>query len=79
VDALSNGKNVWSFQPFVAATWLNTGDRVRGLGRGKPSLQHQEHRTDYQTAPAIQLEGAVVQRIRSGWGFRSDGLLLPAA
>jgi hypothetical protein len=31
VDALSNGKNVWSFQPFVAATWLDPrpGSRPR--------------------------------------------------
>ena len=25
--------------------------------------------TEYQTAPAVQLEGAIVQRIPSGWGF----------
>jgi hypothetical protein len=69
VDALSNGKNIWSFQPFVAATWLDTSTGFEASGAASLLFSSENTATNYQTAPAIQLEGAVVQRIRSGWGF----------
>jgi hypothetical protein len=75
VDALSNGKNVWSFQPFVAATWLDTSTGFEASGAVSLLFSSNNSATDYQTAPAIQLEGAVVQRIRSGWGFGLTGYL----
>ena len=73
VDAVSVGKNVWSFQPTFAATYLNpeTGFEVSGAASLLFSTKNDD--TDYQTAPALQLEGAVVQRIRSGWGFGLTG------
>ena len=73
VDALSNGKNVWTFQPFVAATWLDTSTGFEASGAVSLLFSTQNSATDYQTAPALQLEGAVVQRITSGWGFGVTG------
>lgn len=73
VEAVSVGKNVWSFQPTVAATYLNpeTGFEVSGAASLLFSTKNDD--TDYQTAPAVQLEAAIVQRIRSGWGFGVTG------
>ncbi|NJR13064.1 MAG: hypothetical protein HC779_00470, partial [Phyllobacteriaceae bacterium] len=73
VDALSNGKNVWTFQPFVAATWLDTSTGFEASGAVSFLISTENSATDYQTAPALQLEGAVVQRIGSGWGFGLTG------
>lgn len=73
VDAMSNGKNVWSFQPFVAVTWLNPETGFEASGAASLLFSTKNSATDYQTAPAIQLEGAIVQRTRSGWGFGLTG------
>jgi hypothetical protein len=73
VDAMSNGKNVWSFQPFVAVTWLNPATGFEASGAASLLFSTKNSATDYQSAPAIQLEGAIVQRTRSGWGFGLTG------
>jgi hypothetical protein len=73
VDAISNSKNVWSFQPFVAATWLDPSTGFEASGAASLLFSTKNSATDYQTAPALQLEGAVVQRLRSGWGFGLTG------
>jgi hypothetical protein len=73
VDAMSNSKNVWSFQPFFAVTWLNTVTGLEASGAASLLFSTKNNATDYQTAPAIQLEGAIVQRARSGWGFGLTG------
>ncbi len=73
VDALSNGKNVWTVQPFVAATWLDPATGFEASGALSLLASTENSATDYQTAPALQLEGALVQRIPSGWGFGLTG------
>ncbi len=73
VDLLSNGKNVWSFQPFVAVTSLNPQTGLELSGAASLLFSTFNTATDYQTAPAIQLEGAVVQRLPSGWGLGLTG------
>lgn len=73
IDALSNSKNVWSFQPFVAATWLDKSKGFEASGAASLFISTENSATDYQTAPALQLEGAVVQRLASGWGFGLTG------
>ncbi len=73
VDAVSNSKNVWSFQPFVAATWIDPSTGFEASGAASLLFSSKNSATDYQTAPALQLEGAVVQRLRSGWGFGLTG------
>ncbi|MCZ0963766.1 transporter [Paracoccus benzoatiresistens] len=72
---MSNGKNVWRFQPFVAATWLDTYTGLEASGAVSLLFSSENSATNYQTAPAIQLECAVVQRIWSGWGFGLKGYL----
>jgi hypothetical protein len=68
-DVLSNGKNVWSFQPVVAATWFNPGTGLEVSGAASMLFATRNTATDYQTAPAVQLEGAVLQHLKSGWAF----------
>ena len=73
IDSLSNGKNVWSFQPFVAVPWLNPDTGLELSGAASLLFSTKNSATEYQTAPALTLEGAVVQRIPSGWGFGLTG------
>ncbi|WP_170425133.1 SphA family protein [Ruegeria arenilitoris] len=73
IDALSVGKNVWSFQPYFAATWFVPERGFEASGAISFLLSEKNSATDYQTAPALQLEGAVVQRFRSGWGVGLAG------
>jgi hypothetical protein len=64
---------VWSFQPVFAATWLNPETGLEVSGAASLLFSTYNEATDYQTAPAFQLEAAVVQRLRSGWGFGLTG------
>ncbi len=73
IDAISVGKNVWAFQPFVAATWFNPTTGLEASGAASFVFSTRNDATDYQSAPAFQLEGAVVQRLPSGWGFGLTG------
>lgn len=73
IDALSLGKNVWSFQPTVAATWLNPKSGLEFSAAASLLFSTFNNATNYQTAPAFQLEAAVVQRFPSGWGFGLTG------
>jgi hypothetical protein len=73
IDAVSVGKNVWSFQPTIAATSLNPKTGFEVSGAASLLFSTKNGATNYQTAPALQLEGAVVQRIPSGWGFGLTG------
>lgn len=73
VDILSNGKNIWSFMPAAGATYFDpdTGLEVSGVASLLFSTKNEA--TDFQTAPAFQLEGAIMQRLQSGWGFGLAG------
>jgi hypothetical protein len=73
IDALSNSKNVWAFQPVVAVTWLDPKTGFEASGAASLLFATKNTATDYQTAPALQLESAVVQRTKSGWGFGLTG------
>jgi len=73
ISALSVGKNVWSFQPYFAATWFVPERGFEASGAISFLFSEKNDDTDYQTAPAIQFEGAVVQRFRSGWGVGLAG------
>lgn len=73
IDALSTGKNVWSFQPVVAATWFNPATGFEVSGAASLLIGTKNNATDYQTAPAFQFEAAVVQRFQSGWGVGLAG------
>lgn len=73
VDLLSNGKNVWSFQPVIAATWLDPQTGLELSGAASMLLSTKNGATDYQTAPAVQLEGAILQHGGAGWAFGVTG------
>lgn len=73
VDAVSVSKNVWSFQPTVAATYLNPENGLEVSGAASVLFSTENDATSYQTAPALQFETAIVQRIPSGWGFGLTG------
>jgi hypothetical protein len=73
IDALSNGKNVWSFQPVFAATWFNPQSGLELSGAASMLFSTRNTATDYQTAPAVQLEAAVLQHTKTGWAFGVAG------
>lgn len=73
VDILSNGKNVWSLQPALAATWLDPQTGLELSGALSMLFSTENAETDYQTAPAVQLEGAVLQHSATGWAFGVTG------
>ncbi|GAA6182661.1 transporter [Shimia sp. NS0008-38b] len=73
VNALNTGKNIWSFQPVFAATYF---DPTRGLefsGAASLLFSTRNKATDYQNAPALNLEAAVTQHTKSGWAFGLAG------
>jgi hypothetical protein len=73
IDALSIGKNVWSVQPGFAVTWI---DPERGLElSAAASVLFSEYNsaTDYQSAPQIVVEGAVMQHLPSGLALGLTG------
>ena len=73
IDTLSNGKNVWSFQPVLAATWFDPKSGLEVSGAASMLFSTPYDTTDNQTAPAIQLEGAIQQHTKSGWAFCLTG------
>jgi hypothetical protein len=72
-DLLSNGKNVWSFQPYFAATYFDPEAGFEFSGAASLLVSQKNSATDYQTAPALILEGAVKKHIPSGFAFGLSG------
>lgn len=75
IDFLSVGKNVWSFQPFFAVTWLDPKKGLELSGTASVLFSERNSATDYQTAPALNVETAVVQRFPSGMGLGLSGYM----
>ncbi len=73
IDALNTGKNIWSFQPVFAMTHFDPGTGLELSGSASLLFSTRNTATDYQNAPAINLEGAVLQHVKSGWAFGVTG------
>lgn len=73
LDALSTGKNVWSLQPVIAVTYLNTKNGIEVSNALSALFSERNDATDYQSAPAVMLETAVLQHLPSGWAFGVSG------
>ncbi|PYG28917.1 SphA family protein [Pelagimonas varians] len=73
ISALNTGKNIWSFQPVVAVTHFDTTSGLEFSGAASVLFSTRNHDTDYQNAPALNLEAAVMQHTKSGWAFGLAG------
>jgi hypothetical protein len=73
VDVLNTGKNIWSFQPVLAATHMDPATGLEFSGAASVLFSTENKTTDYQNAPAINLEAAVLQHTKSGWAFGVSG------
>ncbi|MEP4461953.1 transporter [Roseibium sp.] len=73
INALNTGKNIWSFQPVFAVTHMNPDTGLEFSGAASLLFSTRNKATDYQNAPALNLEGAVMQHLPSGWAFGAVG------
>lgn len=73
IDAVSLGKNVWSVQPVVAGTYLDPSNGREFSGAASILFSERNDATDYQTAPQLNLEAAVLQHLPSGLAFGLQG------
>lgn len=73
INALNTGKNIWSFQPVFAVTHMNPQTGLEFSGAASLLFSTRNKDTDYQNAPALNLEGTVMQHLPSGWAFGVTG------
>jgi hypothetical protein len=73
ISALNTGKNIWSFQPVVAMTHFDPTSGLEFSGAASLLFSTRNTATDYQNAPALNLEAAVLQHTASGWAFGVAG------
>lgn len=73
INALNTGKNIWSFQPVFAATHFDPGTGLEYSGAASLLFSTRNKATDYQNAPALNLESTVLQHLKSGWAFGASG------
>ncbi len=73
INALNTGKNIWSFQPVFAATHMNPQTGLEFSGAASLLFSTRNKATDYQNAPALNLEATVMQHLPSGWAFGAVG------
>ncbi|MEH6836640.1 MULTISPECIES: SphA family protein [Falsihalocynthiibacter] len=73
INALNTGKNIWSFQPVFSATHFNPTTGLEVSGAASLLFSTRNKATDYQNAPALNLEATVMQHVKSGWAFGASG------
>lgn len=73
IDALSFGKNRWAITPTVAYTWFNPRSGFEFSASGGVTFSARNEDTDYQTAPEVVLETAILQHLKSGFAFGLAG------
>lgn len=73
INALNTGKNIWTFQPVITATYFDPSRGLEFSGAASLLFSTRNKATDYQNAPALNLEAAVVQHTPSGWAFGLAG------
>ncbi len=73
IDILSNGKNVWSLQPFVAATYFDPKAGKEFSVSTSLLFSEKNGATDYQTAPALIVEAAMTRHNSSGLAYGLSG------
>ncbi len=73
ISALNTGKNIWSFQPVFAATYFDPASGFEFSGAASLLFSTRNSATDYQNAPALNLEASLLQHTKSGWAFGATG------
>lgn len=75
VDALSNGKNIWTFQPVLSVTHFDPQVGWEVSASASFLFSTRNKATDYQTAPAFTLESAVMKHWKNGFAAGVSGYL----
>jgi hypothetical protein len=73
INALNTGKNIWSAQLVYAATHFDPATGLEFSGAASLLFSTRNKATDYQNAPALNLEGTILQHTKSGWAFGASG------
>jgi hypothetical protein len=73
INALNTGKNIWSFQPVFAATYFDPATGWEYSGAASLLFSTRNKATDYQNAPALNLEGTILKHTKSGWALGASG------
>ena len=73
INALSTSKNIWSFQPVFAATHFDPATGLEYSGAASLLFSTRNKATDYQNAPALNLESTILQHLKSGWALGASG------
>ncbi|MBL4768931.1 MAG: transporter [Rhodobacteraceae bacterium] len=73
IDAINTGKNIWSLQPVFAATYFDPATGWEFSGAASLLFSTRNKATDYQNAPALNLEGTVLKHTKSGWAIGASG------
>lgn len=73
VDIVNPGRNVWSYQPVVSATYLNTDTGLELSGAASFLFSQKNDTTNYQSAPAFTFETAAMQHLPNGWALGAMG------
>lgn len=68
-NALNFGTNRFAFDPAFAMTYLSKETGLEVSGSVGVTLSLENRKTDYQTAPELHAEGAVLQHLPSGLAF----------
>lgn len=75
VDALSNGKNIWSFQPVFSVTHFDPTNGIELSAATSLLFSTKNSATNYQTAPAFTLEATAMQHLPNGFAFGATGYM----
>lgn len=75
VDALSNGKNIWSFQPVVSVTHFDPTSGLEFSAATSLLFSTKNSATNYQTAPAFTLEATAMQHLPNGLALGATGYM----
>ncbi|WP_083222611.1 transporter [Ensifer sp. LC163] len=74
-DFLNFGKNRLTIMPVVSATYLDPSDGLEFSGAMSLEFPFENSATDWRTAPILNLEGAVLQHLPSGFAFGVAGYM----
>lgn len=73
VNALSFGKNRVAVDPTVALTWLDPDTGREATVAAGVTVSFENGATDYQTAPELHVEAALMQHLPSGLAVGASG------
>lgn len=72
-DVLNFGKNKWAFTPALSGTYFSPQTGLEFSGSLGITFNTKNETTDWQSAPELAFEGAVLQHLKNGMAFGAAG------